>query len=232
MDEKYQARQAERKRQEQERAPKPRWWLGQTDPIAKFTAWLVVFTGGLVIVTAGLVLVGILQRCSIEGQLAEMQLDQRAWLGGSNYKFEITESKLEISVMVSNTGKTPAMVVIAQIQAIPKSKGSPISKADIVYPKDSEHNQGTIFPNQSFPVYVRNTEPIDLAKQKALFEQIKTGDSVEYFFGYVEYWDISGKDHHWTHFCGQYVPSTNSGTPCPIYNDTDDDKRDPRSKAP
>jgi hypothetical protein len=60
--EEYKARQAERERREQERAPKPWYWLGQRDPVARFTLYVGLLTGGLIIV-------GVLQWAVIFGQL-------------------------------------------------------------------------------------------------------------------------------------------------------------------
>jgi hypothetical protein len=82
-----QSRKAERERKVQERMPKPWWWFKQHDPVARFTLYVGIFTLCLVIV-------GVLQWCSIRGQLDEMgnasklmhgQLDemvaqQRPWI--------------------------------------------------------------------------------------------------------------------------------------------------------
>jgi hypothetical protein len=62
----YATRKAERAHNEKEHAPMPWWWLRQRDPIARFTAYLVLFTFCLVFV-------GILQWVSIRGQLHEMK---------------------------------------------------------------------------------------------------------------------------------------------------------------
>jgi hypothetical protein len=49
----YEAKKAADARRAQENQPQPWWWLGQGDPIARFTKWLVIYTFGLVIATVG-----------------------------------------------------------------------------------------------------------------------------------------------------------------------------------
>lgn len=231
QEERYRARQAERKRQVEERAPKPWYWFRQREPVARFTLYVGLFT-------LALVLVGILQWRSMRGQLAEMrsgsmdthhlalaaQLDQRAWLGASNYTYTITESEPIHSIAaVLNTGKTPAIGILCRITGATKLKGSPLTDSDIVYPADLPvMKQGTIFPNQYFPMTAGGPK-MDPEKQKIWFTNIQSGDWIQYFFGEIRYGDVFGYAH-WTHFCTQYVPETKSGTPCTIYNDTDDDK--------
>uniref|UniRef100_UPI0026175A68 hypothetical protein n=1 Tax=Rhodoblastus sp. TaxID=1962975 RepID=UPI0026175A68 len=49
--EQYDAKQAERARKRNESVRKPFWWLAQTDPVARFTAYLAVFTFALVLIS-------------------------------------------------------------------------------------------------------------------------------------------------------------------------------------
>jgi hypothetical protein len=53
LEEKHEAPKDEGKRSREKRDTKPLWWLGQRDPVVRFTAWLAVFTGLLFIVTVG-----------------------------------------------------------------------------------------------------------------------------------------------------------------------------------
>jgi hypothetical protein len=111
-------------------------WLGQRDPVARFTAWLMIFTLGLVIS-------GLLTWCSIQGQLTEMkraggdthdlavaatkQADNastaneleknaqianfRAWLGPNDAKLDgpITKGQpVKYTISYQNTGREPA----------------------------------------------------------------------------------------------------------------------------
>jgi hypothetical protein len=47
----YEARKAADKRRADEQAPKPWWWLGQIDPIARYTKWLSYYTFALFVAT-------------------------------------------------------------------------------------------------------------------------------------------------------------------------------------
>jgi hypothetical protein len=202
------------------------------DETSRYTFWLAIATW--VIAGAGLLtfIAALLQWSVMRGQLTDThnlaqsaELEQRAWLGTSDYMYTITESSPVKSLAIGlNTGKTPAMEIFCKITGITKPKGYVLSDADIVYPDDLPTlKQGTIFPNQHFPLTAGGPQ-MEPGKQKTWFENVKAGEWVQYFFGEIRYRDVFHQDH-WTHFCTQYVPDTESGTPCPIYNDTDDDKK-------
>jgi hypothetical protein len=158
----------------------------------------------------------------IKNARESVQNDQRAWLGAGDETYTIAESgPIESSASVQNIGKSPAMNIVCRISGITRPKGHIFNDSDIIYPFELPSvNEGTIFPNQRFPIKAFGP-PMDQGKQKAWFAAIQSGDWIAYFFGDVRYKDNFGREH-WTHFCTQYVPSTKGGTPCPIYNDTDD----------
>jgi hypothetical protein len=60
------AKKTKREREEQELKPIPWWYLGQRDPVARFTGWLVIFT-------ACLVMVGVLQWITTQGQTQDQE---------------------------------------------------------------------------------------------------------------------------------------------------------------
>jgi hypothetical protein len=198
---------------------------------ASATKWMAIFTF-ILAATSGFTI------WILKNQLKEMheggidthalaqsaELDQRAWLGASDYAYAITESDpVEGSVIVLNTGRTPAMEILCRTTGTTKLKGYILKDSDIVYPADLPTlKEGTIFPNQHFPLKAAGP-PMDLSKQKIWFNSVTGGGWIQYFFGDIRYRDVFGRDH-WTHFCTQFVPKTKSGTPCSIYNDTDDNK--------
>jgi hypothetical protein len=163
-------------------------------------------------------------KASIRATQNAMRLEQRAWLGASDYTYSIAVTDPVGSVaMVLNTGRTPAMDILCKITGTTKMKSDILRDSDIVYPAELPIlKQGTLFPNQHFPLKAGGP-PMDQGKQKIWFENVHGGEWVQYFFGEVQYKDVFRMEH-WTHFCTQFVPATKSGTPCPIYNDTDDDK--------
>ena len=104
------ARNAERQRRIQERMPKPWWWFKQRDPVARFTLYVGIFTLCLVIV-------GILQWCSVRGQLGEMktasslmqsQLDEMKSAGEQTASMVVATQNLASSANTANTIATNA----------------------------------------------------------------------------------------------------------------------------
>ena len=164
-------------------------------------------------------------KASIQATQDAMRLDQRAWLSVGDDTYAIDESgPVTSSVTVLNTGKSPATNVLCRITGVTKPKGHVLADSDIVYSADlPTQKQGTLFPNQHFPL-AAGGPPMEPGSQRRWFASVRSGEQVQYFFGNVRYKDTFGRDH-WTHFCSQFVPGTKSGTPCPIYNDTDDSKR-------
>jgi hypothetical protein len=164
-------------------------------------------------------------QAALDATIENFQRDQRAWLGAGDYTYSIVASgPITSSVVILNTGKSPATDIFCRTSGTTKLKGDDIRDSDIVYPPDLTFiKQGTDFPNQHFPLNV-NGMSITPEQQKIWFENVQSGAWIQYFFGEVRYKDVSGNDH-WTHFCTEFVPATKSGTPCPIYNDTDDAKK-------
>lgn len=169
-------------------------------------------------------------RDTITTMRRQMTLYERAWVGTSDNAYTITENgPIGSSVFVKNTGKSPAMDIVCRMSGITitKPRIHVLKYSDITYPADLPiTKQGTLFPGQRFPLSV-NSSPTEPKKQKVWFENIQKGDWIQYFFGEVQYKDIFGKSH-WTHFCSRFVPATKSGTPCPIYNGTDNDSQESR----
>jgi hypothetical protein len=160
----------------------------------------------------------------LDASIASSRLDQRAWLGAGDNTYSITESgPIHSSVSVINTGRTPAIEIYCRITGTTKIRGEILHRSDITYsPELPTLKEGAIFPNVHFPL-VAGGISMDPAKQKVWSENVQSGSWIAYFFGEIRYKDIFG-ENHWTHFCSSYVPETKSGTPCAIYNETDDQK--------
>jgi hypothetical protein len=161
------------------------------------------------------------------------KLDQRAWLGANDYTYNITETgPVHSAIAVLNTGKTPAMKILCRITGTTKPKDYNLTVSDIAYPAELPTlKQGAAFPNQHFPV-TAGAPAMEPGNQKIWFGKIVSRELVQYFYGDIRYRDVFGTAH-WTHFCTRYVPGTNSGTPCDIYNDAGDYKDgDPNAPSP
>jgi hypothetical protein len=158
---------------------------------------------------------------ALQSSIDNFRLDQRAWLGVSDYTYSLGESgTIGSTGIVLNTGKSPASNIHCRITGMTKEKDYVLRDSDLVYPPELPTvTQGTLFPNQHFPL-TAGGPPMDPSSQKAWSDNVASGELMQYFFGEVRYKDSFGV-WHWTYFCTKYVPSTKSGTPCPIYNDTD-----------
>jgi hypothetical protein len=83
----YDANKAKQARRAQERQPTPLWWLGQREPIARFTKWLVIWTALLFIGTVASAVVLLKtdytlkeQVDNVKRQLTILEADQRPWI--------------------------------------------------------------------------------------------------------------------------------------------------------
>jgi len=164
-------------------------------------------------------------QAALDATVKNFQSDQRAWLGVGDYTYSIVDTgPIASSGTVLNSGKSPALDIFCRITGTTKVKGNDLIDSDIVYPSTLLIlKQGTVFPNQHFPLNAGGI-PMESEAQKIWFANVQSGAWIQYFFGEVRYKDVSGSDH-WTHFCTQFVPETKGGSPCAIYNDTDDEKK-------
>jgi hypothetical protein len=164
-------------------------------------------------------------RAALDATIKNFQREQRAWMAVGNETYSIAETgPIVSSAIILNIGKSPATEILCRITGITKLKGYDLLDSDIVYPADlTVVNQGTLFPNQQFPLNTGGPA-MDAARQKVWFNNVQSGLWVQYFFGDVRYKDVFGNGH-WTRFCTKFVPELKNGTPCPIYNDTDDEKK-------
>lgn len=174
-------------------------------------------------------------KAELDATIANFRQEQRAWLGAQDFTDSLPEKgQVWSSAWIVNTGKSPAMNIVCRSSGFTRDAGHVLKTSDFVYPSSlPEIKQGTIFPNQRFPLKTLAGPELDEAKQTALFNNVKARIWTEYLFGEVRYRDTFGK-LHWTHFCTELAADLTSGTPCPIYNDTDDNKDDewlPQRKA-
>jgi uncharacterized protein YecT (DUF1311 family) len=168
-------------------------------------------------------------KASLKATQDAMRQDQRAWIAAGDYTYSIVESgPIESSAILSNVGKSPALDLRYRITGVTKHKSEVFDIAAVVYPPVLPIlKMGALFPGQHVPIKAGGV-PMDPVQQKPWFANVQSGEWIQYFFGDVRYQDTFGREH-WTQFCTQFVPAKGStpagGTPCPIYNDTDDSKK-------
>ena len=113
---------------------------------------------------------------AIRATQTQMRLDQRAWLGTSDYTYAITESEpVTSSANIINTGKTPAMNIACRITGVTEPKSHVLNDSDIIYPPDLPTlKPGTLFPNQHIPLSAGGP-PMDQGGQKIWLSRIQSG---------------------------------------------------------
>jgi len=106
--EQYKTNKEKREQRNKELTQIPKWWLGQRDPIARFTLYVAV-------ASIFLAIIAVLQACILSNQLGELQVEQRAWIFVSKIEIEPTAAgldKVKVTVHFKNVGKTPALVYV------------------------------------------------------------------------------------------------------------------------
>ena len=89
----------------------PLWWLGQRDPIARFTLYAVIIAALAMTVAA-------LQGWILFNQLSAMKNENRPWVGFEIHQLNAAKrgEPLTAIVTIKNVGKSPAMNVHAQFR--------------------------------------------------------------------------------------------------------------------
>jgi hypothetical protein len=162
-------------------------------------------------------------KSTLQASIDQFHVDQRAWLGVSNWSFVINDKDPpSYHGMVLNSGKSAAVGVTSRFQYRDKPRNYELNIADIVYaPTFRPIRQGTVFPGQAFNISQSNT-PVAPEAQKASFDDYVKKGLVPYVFGEISYRDVFNRQH-WTHFCVFVQDNLKDSSNCPIYNDTDND---------
>lgn len=147
---------------------------------------------------------------ALNATIESSHLEQRAWLAPSLWETKRNENGLiYFNIAYKNTGKTPAVVVVAILTAtsnlgdIPKFDTKPLQRGDLVAPDTSVHI----------------TTEHRLLTEKELAANI-AGDPL-YLYGTIWYNDIFGRQH-WTQFCTSTMRKLVDFSPCPTHNRSDD----------
>jgi hypothetical protein len=130
--------------------------------------------------------------------------------------------KLQYSVVLSNSGRTPALETIARLSGTVALSSMSVSevhamvtKAGLLLPSQSD-SVGTLSPG---PGAEQHTDsPITLTQPD--FDQIIEGKALIYIFATASYKDIFGQPHH-TEICAFYTPLSKSFATCHEFNKSD-----------
>jgi hypothetical protein len=153
----------------------------------------------------------------MEGQLSEMrataQLEQRAWVGLLHASHKAIEQGkgIEVTFRITNTGKTPAIVVTSGRTICIRPPNFDIetfatSETEQAWMKETR-SQGPLPPNGILTMDISTKEVKGLEMPESMIADIKSGELSVYVVGRIVYKDIFGGEHQ-TRFCYTANPST------------------------
>lgn len=146
-----------------------------------------------------------------------LHLDQRAWVGMTHMELQpaqpiAADTDVLFTAFITNSGKTPALIVKSKIHWKGIGPGGPLVAA----PMSTPQGYVVLFPGTPLSV---STDPIRLTHDE--LEILKTGTIVFKVWGEITYQDISNRPH-WTHFCAFLAKDLKNLSACDEYNETDD----------
>lgn len=155
-------------------------------------------------------------KTSLEATINQFHLEQRAWVGPievANVRLEVGKPA-DISIIVQNTGKTPALHMHSFMRGTSVLKGAPL-EFNFVNPRGLM-SDSTIEPGAKV-VLENNT---GLPVTQSLVDAIKNGQITAYFFGRIVYQDVFGSVHHTT-YCYVILNDLRIADTCHEYNVAD-----------
>jgi hypothetical protein len=134
------------------------------------------------------------------------RLDQRAWVGlventpppllnGPKAVYAKEGEKITVGVIITNSGKTPAMKFRPKRRLVAIPAGKPFIP-DYSAPTVNQ-SVVVIQPGMKVPL---NSAPTDMPMTKSQIDQFSNGKLVLYYYGRLQYEDIFGNAHE-TNFC-------------------------------
>jgi hypothetical protein len=144
-------------------------------------------------------------------------VDQRAWIGVKNIDIRLDGNKLLANVVVSNTGKTPALDVRYTATIDTRHNAGNIEQfIREPHKVSSEGSSSILAPNA---ILIMPMSPSDILAAD-LIEDIKSGKKTVYLFGETTYLDYFRRSHT-TRFCVFYIDNTMGPADCPKGNYVD-----------
>ena len=162
-------------------------------------------------------------RKSAEITLDTFRQEQRAWVGPTNVRFAPALSDVRAPnpigavTTITNSGKTPA--INTSVTYILHASDTPLNIEDyakhpVEQGKASEKGVFSLFPNAIMELAAATGSTDELGIQS-----VRNGRKILYFFGRINYEDVSG-NRHVTKFCSRYYPSVQGWGTCDSYNST------------
>lgn len=176
------------------------------------TNWNVVFNGILALTTICLMVIAF-------KQCESSNLDQRAWVGPTSFirpadgsKYFKEGSQPSFGVVITNTGKTPALKINVMMQRHTFPKDTPFK--DTYNDTGGPSSTSVLFPGQTFNLTTM-PEPNPLTARQV--EMVTTGEFTLYVYGIITYEDVFETTHQTT-FCGYLTTDLTRFQACSTYN--------------
>ncbi|MGB9120226.1 MAG: hypothetical protein WCE73_06390 [Candidatus Angelobacter sp.] len=129
--------------------------------------------------------------------------DQRPWIAVKAFsvsRFEVGEP-LNIGVIVSNPGKTPAVTPDSASSLLIKPANAPLTFADLCSIKRT--SKADLSPGvENTLMLTSENDSLDQVTK----DEIMAGHKTVVLYGFITYRDVNADNHH-TDFCGQLEPS-------------------------
>jgi hypothetical protein len=164
---------------------------------------------------------------SLDATITQNRLDQRAWVGpiemGINDPPVHVGSRLVATIVLTNSGKTPALDVatLASIEFVDKDA---ILNPHYQIDKTDQVSRSVIQPGMK---EIITTLPVSSPTGSGAgtmgtkdFTEIQSGKSIVYVFGKITYRDVFGGKHFAT-FCGFLNRNMTTLRPCKTYSQAD-----------
>jgi len=148
----------------------------------------------------------------------QMRVSERAWVGPNGivvWKIKPDEESMW-SVVVTNTGKSPALRLYAKYSGRSVPRGAP---KDFSYdpPIEGAAHSNTVLQPGMLLYFTSPKHPV-ISQLQA--DAIRRGDLIVYIYGEIRYWDIFREEHHTT-YCMEMRRDLVTVAPCKEYNSAD-----------
>jgi hypothetical protein len=207
-----------RKRESSRSRRAPFWWLGQRDPLARFTGWLAVATVCLCIATLASVVALIITDRTLKNT-AERQL--RAYIAVENMHASTAVDTTVLQFFIVNNGQTPARKLIGAFnyQYIPFGLSLPPTFNYEDVPQGAFRSVLTLNPGAKRTV-------VFVMDKKDVFDLLRQKKIALFVYGHFDYLDVFDLPRR-TEFNFQIiVPSSSEGSgsdfvilPLPAHSD-------------
>lgn len=154
---------------------------------------------------------------ALKASIDQFHLDQRAWVGPTGHTTLIISEgeKLAYSIIIQNSGKTPALKMHTNISGNSVAKGTPFTFS--YEPPNTIRSESVLQPNATSFLAPEGKTSITQGNINAL----KSGDYILYFYGRIDYRDVFGEKIHITTFCQYVMPDLKTVNNCSVYNTAD-----------